>query len=129
MFPAVSEPITGNKTNNFTRRVLILIIFVNIKKIQKMGLPSGRTNNPSGRPSGAANKNSKQIREIISCVLSENIERIQEDIDSLEPKDRLAFMEKLLQYAIPRLQATSIHTIEPEPIEPKTRPDWLTVAI
>jgi hypothetical protein len=106
-----------------------LIKFVNIKNQQKMGLPSGRTNNPNGRPAGSANKTSREIRQIISSIITQNIDRIQDDIDSLDPKDRLTFMEKLLQYTIPRLQATSIHTIEPEPIEPKTRPAWLDAAI
>jgi hypothetical protein len=106
-----------------------LIKFVNIKNQQKMGLPSGRTNNPNGRPPGTVNKSSKQIREIINSIITQNIDRLQDDIDSLEPKDRLAFMEKLLQYTIPRLQATSIHTIEPATPEERTRPAWLDAAI
>jgi hypothetical protein len=106
-----------------------LIKFVNIKNQQKMGLPSGRTNNPNGRPPGTVNKSSKEIREIISRILSNFIDQIEADMNSLEPKDRLAFMEKLLQYTIPRLQATSIHTIEPATPEERTRPAWLDAAI
>jgi hypothetical protein len=94
-----------------------------------MGLPSGRTNNPNGRPTGTVNKNSKEIREIISSILSQNIVRIQDDIDSLEPKDRLTFIEKLFQYAVPKLQSTSIYNIDSEQAEQKVRPAWLTAAL
>lgn len=73
-----------------------------------MGLPKGRTNNPNGRPEGSENKITADLRRGISNFLSENWERMQKDFDSLEPKERLAFYEKLLQYGLPRLQSTHL---------------------
>jgi hypothetical protein len=112
-----------------TNHLIFDYICVDNTTLHKMALPKGRTNNPNGRPTGTVNKNSKEIREIISSILSQNIDRIQEDIDSLEPKDRLTFMEKLFQYAIPKLQSTSIHTIEPAQLDIRTRPAWLDAAL
>jgi len=42
----------------------------------------------------------------ISDFLSDNWEQVQDDYNNLEAKDRLVFYEKLLQYDLPRLQAT-----------------------
>ncbi|MFZ4740073.1 MAG: hypothetical protein ACOYLE_02795 [Bacteroidales bacterium] len=57
-----------------------------------------------GRKKGTPNKNTKEIKEAINLIISNNIETLQTDIDSLEPKDRLQFIEKLLKYCIPVMQ-------------------------
>lgn len=69
-----------------------------------MGLKKGTTNNPKGRPKGVPNKTTKEIREAINLILSCNIEKLQTDIDSLEPKDRLKVICDLLPFAVPKLQ-------------------------
>lgn len=72
-----------------------------------MGLPKNRTNNPNGRPKGVPNKHTASMRSKIDTLLSENWNKIQADLDSLEPKDRLAFIERLLNYSVPKLASTS----------------------
>jgi hypothetical protein len=73
-----------------------------------MGLKKGMTNNPNGRPAGTPNKLTGQLRVRINDFLSTNWEKMQNDFDALEPKDRLSFYEKLLQYGLPKLQATQL---------------------
>ena len=66
-----------------------------------MGLQKGKTNNINGRPKGVQNKTTTELKESINLLVSNNIDKLQNDIDSLEPKDRLFFIEKLLKYVVP----------------------------
>lgn len=81
-----------------------------------MGSKKGHTNNPNGRPKGSTNKNTADFRLMVSDLLSNNWPQIQNDLDSLEPKDRLAFLEKIMGYAFPkyRSQELVIETNEDE---------------
>jgi hypothetical protein len=72
-----------------------------------MGLPKGRTNNANGRPTGSTNKNTKELRELLAGFIENNWSSIQTDFDKLEPKDRLHFFEKIMQYTIPKMQNTT----------------------
>ncbi len=60
-----------------------------------------------GRPKGAKNKASAQIRDRIQALFDDNFETIQEDLESLEAKDRLNFLTDLLPYLMPKLQSTT----------------------
>lgn len=66
-----------------------------------MGLKKGMTNNPNGRPRGKPNKSTDELREIVQKFLEDNLETMQKDYDSLEPKERLAFIEKLFKHVLP----------------------------
>lgn len=73
-----------------------------------MGLHKGQTNNPNGRKTGVSNKLTGDLRAKVNQIIENNIGTIQKDIESLEPKDRLLILEKLLKYTLPTLQAQSI---------------------
>lgn len=64
-----------------------------------------------GRPKGAKNKVNTQMRDLIQQLFDDNFDTIQQDLESLESKDRLKFMTDLLPYLIPKLQSTT-HTTE-----------------
>jgi hypothetical protein len=72
------------------------------------GLKKGETNNPNGRPAGTPNKITKELREKIKSFLENNWQKIETDFATLDPEKRFLMYEKLLQYAVPRLQATDI---------------------
>jgi hypothetical protein len=74
-----------------------------------MGVKKGQVNNPAGRPKGATNRATADLRKAVNELLDNNWEKIQEDIDELEAKDRLAFLEKLLSYTLPKLQSVEVH--------------------
>ena len=63
-----------------------------------------------GRPKGKPNKITLTLRDWINEFIDYNREQIQADWQALEPKDRLLMFEKLLKYALPSLQATSLTT-------------------
>ena len=63
-----------------------------------------------GRPKGKPNRITAELREWISEFIHNNKEKIQHDFDSLEAKDRIMIFEKLLKFALPALQATSLTT-------------------
>lgn len=72
------------------------------------GLKKGMTNNIFGRPKGTPNKVTGDLRRAIADLLEGNWSRVQADLDALEPKDRLSFMEKLLSYSLPKLTSTTL---------------------
>lgn len=57
-----------------------------------------------GRKKGTPNKDTKELRERVSDLIDNNFDRIQADLDQLEPKERLDFLVKLLEYGLPKLQ-------------------------
>lgn len=61
----------------------------------------------AGRPKGAKNKSSGQMRDLIQKLFDDNFDKIQEDLESLEAKDRLKFMTDLMPYLLPKLQSTT----------------------
>ena len=63
-----------------------------------------------GRPKGTPNRITAELRDWISCFINDNKEKIQEDFYSLNPRDRVVLFEKLLKYALPVLQTTTLQT-------------------
>lgn len=84
------------------------------------GLKKGETNNPNGRPAGTPNKVTKELRERIQNFLEDNWQQIEKDFATLDPEKRVMLFEKLLQYTVPRLQATDL-TIEENRVDPRIR--------
>jgi len=60
----------------------------------------------SGRPVGSKNQTSSQIRDTFQLLLENNIEKIQEDLNELEPKDRIKLLLDLSNYILPKLRTT-----------------------
>lgn len=57
--------------------------------------------NKKGRPVGSKNRSIEQLRMALFDFVNNNMETIQKDFDALEPKDRLAFLERLLKHVLP----------------------------
>ena len=73
-----------------------------------MGLQKGQTNNPAGKPPGTKNKINAELRVMINDFLNSEFDTIKEDFNKLDPKDKLKFYTDLLNYGLPKLQATSM---------------------
>ena len=73
-----------------------------------MPFKKGQSGNKAGKPKGATNKTTTDLRKWINQFIDDNREQIQKDWKGLEPKDRLVMFEKLLKYSLPTLQATSM---------------------
>lgn len=85
-----------------------------------MGRKKG-TPKTGGRKKGAPNKVTTTQREWLARLIDNNRERIEQDINLLEPKDRLLILERLMQYSIPKLQAVQtrveLNTLTDEQID------------
>ena len=47
------------------------------------------------------------MRDRIQALFDNNFELIQEDLESLNPRDRLKFLTDLIPYLLPKLQTTT----------------------
>jgi len=75
-----------------------------------MAFKFGVSGNPDGRPKGATNKTSLQLRETINNFLETNFEKVVEDFAKLKPNERVKFYTDLLNYGLPKLQAVQIES-------------------
>jgi len=63
-----------------------------------------------GRKPGTVNKLTKDLRSTIGNFLQQNAFKMQEEYEKLDPKDKLAFFEKMIKYSLPALSAVDITT-------------------
>jgi len=64
--------------------------------------------NRKGRPKGAKDKATADIRANISAFIAHNWQGIQASYEKLEPKEQLIFFEKLLKYSVAPLQSINV---------------------
>lgn len=55
-----------------------------------------------GRQKGTPNKVTATLREWVADLLDRNRERIEEDLEALDPKERLLMLERLMGYVLPK---------------------------
>jgi len=72
-------------------------------------MPKFEKGNP-GKPAGAKNKVNTEVRGMIQKLFDDNYDKIQQDLEDLDPKDRLKFLADLLPYLAPKLQSTTHST-------------------
>jgi hypothetical protein len=68
----------------------------------------GHTNNPNGRPMGVPNKVTANLKDRVNLLIENNFDKLQSDLDTIEPKDRLNIMLKLMEYVLPKQKETKI---------------------
>ena len=68
-----------------------------------------------GREKGTPNKLTKELRTVLKDVLYQELEQIQERLDTLKPKERIELLIKLFPYALPKV--TSISHTSNEPLD------------
>lgn len=65
-----------------------------------------------GRIKGVPNKVSRDTRELITSIIDSNLDKFQEDLDSLQPRDRVNAILQLLKFNLPTLKAVEVNTID-----------------
>jgi len=68
----------------------------------------GQSGNPNGRPTGAKNKVSEDLREVMSDFLQHEFDVLKKKVVKLSPKDRMRFFSDCLPFVIPKLQTTTL---------------------
>lgn len=63
-----------------------------------------------GRKTGTPNTTTKELREKFTLLLENNFDKLQSDIDLLEPKDRAKTLLELAKFVLPTLRATELTT-------------------
>lgn len=59
----------------------------------------------NGRPPGSTNIATAEIRESLNLLVQNNIDKLQNDIESLEPFQRLEIILKLSKFILPTLKS------------------------
>lgn len=98
--------------------MVVLISFVQLKSKETMARQKndGR-GRMGGRKKGTPNKVTGTVKEWLADLIDRNREQIEEDLRQLEPRERLAVLEKFMQYIVPKpkteLSVTSDRQQEP----------------
>lgn len=58
-----------------------------------------------GMKKGYTDETVKQLRNLVADIVRRNVETIDEDLRAMSPRYRVALLEKLLNYCLPRMQA------------------------
>ena len=69
-----------------------------------------------GRKKGTGNKDLEPIRTAFRAFVEKNLDKVQENFDTLADKDKLFFILNFAEYCIPKLQRTELGGIEGNPI-------------
>lgn len=70
-----------------------------------MAQKKGCTGNPNGRPRGSTNRVTTEMKGFLTELIDDNRQQIKDDLQRLDPKDRLLILEKFMQYTIPKMQS------------------------
>jgi regulator of sirC expression with transglutaminase-like and TPR domain len=73
----------------------------------KVGRKPGTTKT-GGRQPGSQNKVTRELKEWLQKVVDDNKEQFEADLQAVEPEKRLAVMERLLSYLVPKPQNLDI---------------------
>ena len=74
-------------------------------------------NKYGGREKGTPNKITKEIRKILNDLIHKELEKIEENLDALKPKQRIELLIKLMPYVLPKVEGVSLSDSESKPIQ------------
>nr|AOE09858.1 hypothetical protein [uncultured bacterium] len=70
-------------------------------------------NKYGGRQKGTPNKLTKELRSVLKDILYQELEQIQEHLETLNSKERVELLIKLMPYILPKVTTISHTTNEP----------------
>ena len=72
-----------------------------------------------GRELGTPNKTTSELRRVLKHMVDDELQNLQDNINELEPKERIELLIKLLPYVMPKVQTVIARDLEPIGI------DWM----
>jgi len=75
------------------------------------------TERKAGRPAGSKNKATAEVREKFKELVENNLSTFQDDLDKLEPYERLTIVMQMAKFVLPTLKATELTTDSDRVIE------------
>lgn len=70
-----------------------------------------------GTRKGVPNKSTNEVRRAFQLLVEYNLPKMQNDLDSLEPKDRIKFILDMAKFILPTLQAVSVDDLREEEVQ------------
>ena len=61
-----------------------------------------------GRQKGSSNQITNKTKQVITELIEGNLNRLKQDLDELQPKERLQVITGLLRYILPTLRAQEV---------------------
>lgn len=62
-----------------------------------------------GRTKGTPNRMTKEIRAILKGIIGEQLESMPDVLATLEPKEKLEFIIKLMPYVLPKVETVKMN--------------------
>ena len=56
-----------------------------------------------GRELGTPNKTTSELRKVLKYMVDDELQNLQDNINELEPKERIELLIKLLPYVMPKV--------------------------
>lgn len=78
-----------------------------------MGLHKGQTNNKDGRPKGTPNVLTNDMRTVLKGIIAKELETIPTTLETMQPKERLEMVIKLIPYILPKVETIKSNSDEP----------------
>jgi len=66
------------------------------------------TQKTGGRVAGTPNKITSDLKTWVGNLIEKNRLQVEKDLKSIDPKDRLIILERLMQYTLPKQQSISV---------------------
>ena len=66
----------------------------------------------TGRPKGAQNKTTTELKALIAEICYKGLTRLTAEVDDMDTKELIDFVSKVLPYVMPKLQNTNLTTNE-----------------
>ena len=70
----------------------------------------------TGRKAGSLNRATKDIRDAFTLLIENNLSKLQEDLNGLEPKQRVKLLLDMAQFVVPKMKSVDLKADKAETI-------------